>query len=376
MSGSVDVRPVAGRADLERFVRLPWQVYAGDVNWVPPLLSDMRKVLDPAKHPFHQHADVATFLAWRDDRPVGRVAAVVNRVANEFHGESTGYFGLFETIDDQAVADALLRTAESWLRERGMTSVQGPMNLSTNEEVCSPGVLVDGFHRPPVIMMAHSPPYYGALLERAGYTKAKDLLSYWIESPEPPKRMHQAYERMLKAGNVTVRSLDMRRFDEEVATIQRVYNTAWEKNWGFVPMTDPEIAYMARQLKPVVNPDVCAIAEVEGEAVGFVLSLPDYNIALRHVSGRLFPFGILKLLWYRRRINALRTLTLGVTPGYRGRGLNALLITHINLAAAKSNLGRGECSWILEDNWEMRRILEKSGAIADKTYRVYEKPLS
>jgi GNAT superfamily N-acetyltransferase len=376
MSGSVDVRPVAGRADLERFVRLPWHVYAGDVNWVPPLLSDMRKVLDPAKHPFHQHADVATFLAWRDDRPVGRVAAVVNRVANEFHGERVGYFGLFEAIDDQAVADALLRTAESWLRERGMTSVQGPMNLSTNEEVCSPGVLVDGFHRPPVIMMAHNPPYYGALLERAGYTKAKDLLSYWIESPEPPKRMHQAYERMLKAGNVTVRSLDMRRFDEEVATIQRVYNTAWEKNWGFVPMTDPEIAHMASQLKPVVNPGVCAIAEVEGEAVGFVLALPDYNIALRHVNGRLFPFGILKLLWYRRRINAVRTLTLGVTPGYRGRGLNALLITHINLAAAKSNLGRGECSWILEDNWEMRRILEKSGAIADKTYRVYEKPLS
>jgi GNAT superfamily N-acetyltransferase len=186
MSPAVEVRPVSGRAELERFLRLPWRIYAGDPHWVPPLLSDVRAALDPKKHPFHEHADVATFLAWRGNEAVGRIAAVVNRVHNEFHEESTGFFGLFESIDDQGVADALLMTAEKWLRERGMTSVQGPMNLSTNEEVSSPGVLVDGFHRPPVIMMSHNPPYYAALVERAGYAGAKDLLSYWIDVPEPP----------------------------------------------------------------------------------------------------------------------------------------------------------------------------------------------
>jgi GNAT superfamily N-acetyltransferase len=376
MSPAVEVRPVSGRAELERFLRLPWRIYAGDPHWVPPLLSDVRAALDPKKHPFHEHADVATFLAWRGNEAVGRIAAVVNRVHNEFHEESTGFFGLFESIDDQGVADALLMTAEKWLRERGMTSVQGPMNLSTNEEVSSPGVLVDGFHRPPVIMMSHNPPYYAALVERAGYAGAKDLLSYWIDVPEPPARLRRGYERLLAAGDVTVRSLDMRRFDDEVATIQRIYNSAWERNWGFVPMTPAEIGHMAKQLKPVANPDICAIAEVNGEAVGFALALPDYNMALRHVNGRLFPLGIFKLLWHRRRIDTARTLTLGVTPGYRGRGLNALLITHINLAANRSGIWRGECSWILEDNWEMRRILEKSGAVADKTYRVYQKHLA
>jgi GNAT superfamily N-acetyltransferase len=376
MSGGIDVRPVAGRADLERFLRLPWKVYAGDPHWVPPLLSDVRAALDPAKHPFHRHAEVATFLAWRGNEPVGRIAAIVNRAHNEFHEDHTGFFGLFESTDDQGVADALLLTAEAWLRERGMTAVQGPVNLSTNEEVCSPGVLVDGFHRPPVIMMGHTPPYYARLIERAGYAKAKDLLSYWIESPEPPERLRRGYERLLQGGQITVRSLDMRRFDDDVATIQQIYNSAWERNWGFVPMTAEEIDHLARQLKPVVKPGICAIAFEAGEPIGFALALPDYNIALRHVNGRLFPFGLFKLLWYRRGIDTVRTLTLGVKPSHRGRGLDALLITHINLEAVKTGLWRGECSWILEENTPMRRILERSGAVADKTYRIFEKPLS
>jgi GNAT superfamily N-acetyltransferase len=376
MVGVTEVRPVAGRAEREQFLRLPWRIYAGDPHWVPPLLSDVRAALDPAKHPFHQHAEVATFLAWRDGTAIGRVAAVVNRAHNEFHEDGTGFFGLFEAPDDQDVADALLAAAEDWLRQRGMTGVQGPMNLSTNEEVCSPGVLVDGFHRPPVIMMAHTPPYYARLLEHAGYTAAKDLLAYWIESPEPPARLRRGYERLLRAGDVTVRSLDMRRFRQEVATIQDVYNSAWERNWGFVPMTPAEVDHMAAQLRPIFNPGICAIAEVAGEAVGFALALPDYNMALRHVNGRLFPFGIFKLLWHRRRIDTARTITLGVKPGHRHRGLNALLITHINLEANDSGVWRSECSWILEDNWEMRRILERNGAVPDKTYRIFEKPLA
>lgn len=376
MSGGVEVQPVEGRADLERFLRLPWRIYAADPLWVPPLLADVRTALDPAKHPFHAHADVALFLARRGSLPVGRIAAIVNRAHNQFHEDALGFIGLFECIDDQGVADALFAAAADWLRERGMTAVQGPMNLSTNEEICSPGVLVDGWHRPPVIMMGHTPPYYARLFERAGFVKSKDLLAYWLEGREPPQRLRRAYDRLTRDGSTRIRSLNMRRFDDEVATIQSIYNSAWERNWGFIPMAEAEIDHMARQLKPVVNPKLCVIAEVDGEPAGFALGLPDYNMALRHVNGRLFPFGIVKLLWHRRRIDAARTITLGLRPGFRNRGLDAAMIAHIYIEGNAAGIWRSECSWILEDNWDMRRGLERIGAVADKTYRIFEKPLS
>lgn len=371
MSRDVEVRPVAGRGELEIFVRLPWRIYARDPHWVPPLMSDVRHALDPARHPFHQHAEVATFIAWRGSEAVGRIAAIVNRASTEFHEDATGHFGLFESIEDDAVASALLRAAEAWLAERGMTRVEGPMNLSTNEEICSPGVLVEGFHRPPVIMMGHTPQYYAGLIERAGYARVKDLLAYWLEGREPPPRLRRAYDRMMASGRVTLRSLDMRRLDAEIDRIQAVYNSAWERNWGFVPMSAAEIAHMAKQLRPVVNPKLCALAEIDGEVVGFALGLPDYNVALRHVDGRLFPVGIFKLLWHRRRIDSARIITLGLKPGYRNRGLDALMITHIYIEGNRAGIWRGECSWILEDNWDMRRGLERIGAVADKTYRIF-----
>jgi GNAT superfamily N-acetyltransferase len=376
MTAGVSVTPVAGRADLERFLRFPWQVYAGDPNWVPPLLSDVRKALDPAQHPFHRHADVRTFLARRGPDVVGRIAAVVNHAHNSFHDERLGFVGLFECVDDQGAADALFATAEAWLQEKGMAAVRGPMNLSTNEEICSPGVLVDGWHRPPVIQMGHSPRYYQRLFERAGYAKSKDLLAYWVEAREPPARIRRAYDRLLRDGTVRIRAVDMRRFDEEVATILTIYNSAWERNWGFVPMADAEVVHMARQLKPVANPDLCAFAEVDGEAVGFALGLPDYHMALKHANGRLFPFGIFKLLWHRRRIDAARIITMGVRPGFRSRGLDAALVAHIFIEGNRAGMWRGECSWILEDNWDMRRVMERMGAVADKTYRIFDKPLT
>jgi GNAT superfamily N-acetyltransferase len=371
----VGVREVAGRADLERFLRLPWRIYAGDPNWVPPLLSDMRTALDPQKHPFYAHADVALFLARRGRDVVGRIAAVVNRAHNEFHEDRLGFFGLFECIDDQGVADALLGTAEAWLRERGMTVVRGPMNFSTNEEVCSPGVLIDGWHRPPALLMGHNPRYYAELITRADYVKSKDLLAYWLESEATPARLQRVYDRLLRDGRVKLRSLDVRRFDEEVAVVRDIYNSAWERNWGFVPMTAAELDFMARHLKPIVEPKLCSFAEVDGEAVGFVLGLPDYNVALKHVNGRLLPFGFVKLLWYRRKIAHCRTITLGLKPGYRSRGLDGLLIAHLFIEARKVGIWKGECSWILEDNWDMRRGLDRIGGMPDKTYRLFEKPL-
>ncbi|HEX6135289.1 MAG TPA: hypothetical protein VFZ24_15070 [Longimicrobiales bacterium] len=376
MSGAIEVRPVSGRADLERFLKLPWRIYAGDPLWVPPLLSDVRAALDPARHPFYEHAEVALFLARRGRDVLGRIAAIVNRAHNEFHADRLGFFGLFECIDDQGVADALLRTAEHWLVERGMTAVQGPMNLSTNEEVCSPGVLIEGRHRPPAVLMGHNPPYYAELITRAGYVKAKDLIAYWLESETTPARLRRVYDRLLRDGRVRLRSLDMRRFDEEVATVRDIYNSAWERNWGFVPMTGAELDYMARHLKPIAEPKLCAFAEVDGAPVGFALGLPDFNVALKHANGRLFPFGIVKVLWYRRKIAHARTITLGLKPGYRGRGLDGLLIAHLFLEAKKIGIWKSECSWILEDNWDMRRGLERIGAVPDKTYRLYEKPLA
>ena len=375
VNGGVEVREVEGRRDLERFLKMPWRIYEGDPMWVPPLLADVRAALDRAKHPFHEHAEVALFLGHRGGDVVGRIAAIVNRAHNEFHADRLGFFGLFESIDDQGVADALLRTAEAWLRERGMTSIQGPMNLSTNEEVCSPGVLIEGWHRPPAVLMGHTPRYYEELITRAGYAKAKDLVAYWLDSENTPPRLQRTYDRLLRDGRVKLRTLDVRRFDEEVAVVRDIYNSAWERNWGFVPMTGAELDNMAKQLKPIVEPKLCVFVEVDGQPAGFVLGLPDFNVALKHVNGRLFPFGMLKLLWYRRKIAHCRTITLGLKPEFRGRGLDGLLIAHLFIEAKKVGIWKGECSWILEDNWDMRRGLDRIGGAPDKTYRLYEKPL-
>ncbi|MCI0432325.1 MAG: N-acetyltransferase [Gemmatimonadetes bacterium] len=371
----VVVRPVVSRAERDRFIRFPWQIYVDDPVWVPPLIGEVRTALDPAKHPFHQHAEVETFLAWRGENVVGRIAAIVNRTHIEFHNEQVGFFGLFEAIDDSAVTRALLGTVEDWLREKGMHGVRGPMNFSTNDELVSPGVLVDGFDHPPIVLMAHTPPYYAPLLEQAGYAKSMDLLAYWFHNAVP-ERFARLVDRITERQQVTIRHLDMKRFDEEVALVQRIYNSAWEKNWGFVPMNEVEIRYLAKSLRPVIIPEYVRFAYVRGEPVGFALMLPDYNVALKRLNGRLFPIGFIRLLWHRRRISTSRMLTLGVIPEYRKGGLDALLIHSQIVAALERGIVGGECSWILENNHEMRHGLERMGAEPYKTYRVYEKALA
>ena len=372
----VTVEKVSGRADLKKFIRLPHRIYAGDRMWIPPLDADVRNVLSPS-HPFHRHAEVACFLALRSGRPVGRIAAIHNRTYVDFHGEPVGFFGLFECEDDHDAAGALLATAEEWVRERGLRVIRGPFNLSTNDELWSPGILIEGFERPPMIMMAHARPYYQALVDAAGYVKSKDLLAYWVDAEKAQlDRLSRSVERIRERAGVTVRPLDMKQLDSEVARIQEVYNSAWERNWGFVPMSAEEIDHMARALKPVVNPEYCLIIEKDGEPVGFGLALPNYNEVLRHLGGRLFPFGFIKFLYFRKRIGTARVLTLGLKPGYRNRGLDAMVNLHLFLAGVKAGQPRGECSWILEDNRDMRRGFERLGGVADKVYRVYEKSLA
>jgi GNAT superfamily N-acetyltransferase len=361
---------------MKRFVDLSWTVNERDPVWVPPLRRELNKVLDRRKHPFHQHAEVAYFLAERGGEAVGRIAAVVNRQYNDFHEEKTGFFGFFECLDDAEAARALVDRAAEWLRERGMERMRGPMNFSTNDDFSSPGVLVEGFDTPPVVMMSHNPPYYGRLLEGAGLAKSKDLLAYWIPTNYGPERAVSGLARLQRRIGVTIRSVRMQDLEAEVRRVQEVYNAAWSRNWGFVPMTEAEFANMARSLKPVVKPELVLLAEKpDGEPVGFLLALPDLNVALKHLKdGRLFPFGIFKFLWHQRKIRTLRLITLGMKPGYQHLGLGAAMYMKGFEVAAAHGYQAGEGSWILEDNLEMRGAMDKMATVY-KRYRVYDRDL-
>ncbi|HET7461864.1 MAG TPA: GNAT family N-acetyltransferase [Longimicrobium sp.] len=374
---AVSIREIGRGESLKPFINLSWTINGGDPNWVPPLRMVFNALMNRDKHPFYQHADVAFFVAERAGKLVGRVAAIANHRANEFHGDTTGFFGLFECIDDEGVARALLDRAAAWLKAKGLASIQGPFNLSTNDELYSGGVLIDGFDTPPAFMLGHNPPYYQRLVEAAGFGKAKDLLAYWLPHNDPPKRLIDGIDRVAKREGWRIRSVDLKRFEEEVATVMGVYNSAWERNWGFIPMTDAEFDSMAREFKPVVDPHLVLIAEKDdGEAIGFLLALPDLNRAIKPIrSGRLFPFGVFKFLWHKRKIRTARVLTLGMKPGYQRAGIGAALYLKVFQMGAQYGYDNADCSWILEDNGPMRQALEKVGAYVYKTYRVYERPL-
>lgn len=373
----VRIREIPHGGSMKEFVELSWKVNAGDPQWVPPLRMALEPVLDRKKHPFHQHADVAYFLAERGGETVGRIAAVVNHQYNQFHdGDRTGFFGFFESTDDRSVAAALLDAAAEWLRTRGRDVMRGPMNFSTNDEFSSPGVLIDGFDTPPVVMMSHNPRYYGGLMDEAGMEKAKDLVAYWI-GPDIPERLHNAMERLTRRAGVTIRSVRMKELKSEVAKVQEVYNAAWSQNWGFVPMTEAEFDHMAKEMKPVVDPDLVLLAEkADGEPIGFLLALPDLNRAFKHLhDGKLLPFGVFKFLWQKRKIDTARLLTLGLKPGYQHLGLGAAMYTRLLQIGVGKGYKGAEGSWILEDNHEMCTALEKLGADKYKRYRVYDRVL-
>ncbi len=372
----VEIRPVQSRAERRTFIRFPWKIYAGRYPaWVPPLLSEERKRIDPKKSPFFGHGAVQLFLAYRDGRTVGRIAAIENSLHNEFHADNVGFFGMFESVEDPEVAGALLDRAAEWVEGRGLDRLRGPMNFSTNEDC---GLLVDNFDDPPMVMMPYNPPFYEGLLTGWGLEKVKDLLAHKGTVTKFDRDRIEQLERRIKRSEprVSVRSLRMDRFDEEVDLVRELYNAAWEKNWGFVPMTDAEVDHMAKQLKPIVDPDLALIGELHGEPVGFALALPDVNQAIRHLNGRLFPFGILKLLWHMRRINGIRIITLGLKPEYRKSGLASLFYFEIFKRATGKGHTWGESSWVLEDNHPMLSGLEKMRFWRYKTYRLYEKVLS
>jgi GNAT superfamily N-acetyltransferase len=338
----------------------------------------VKAMLLPKSNPFFEHADAGYFLARRGARVVGRIAAIENRSHNEIHEDRVGFFGFFECEDDRAVATALFDAAAAWLRARNLNVLRGPASFSVNDEL---GLLVEGLDTPPVIMMPHNPRYYIDLVEGAGFAKAKDLLVYQsvpanadLESPLL-KRLQHGAELLAKRYHISVRPIDPRRFDEEVVLIKALYNQAWERNWGFVPLTEHEIDHVAAQLKQIMVPDLVMFAYCQAKPIGFAVALPDLNVALKkNPSGRMFP-GILKVLWAARKVHRLRILLLGTIPEWRHKGVDALMYKHIWERGMARGFNWGEAGWILEDNASMNNALERLGFVVYKRYRLYDRPV-
>ncbi|HEX7487707.1 MAG TPA: N-acetyltransferase, partial [Anaeromyxobacteraceae bacterium] len=349
-SEAVEVTRVADGLEKDRFIKFPWRIYENDLHWVPPLLMERHEFLDPRKNPFYLHADVELFVARRGGDIVGRIAAIEDRNFNAFHHAKTAYFGLFECVNDPVVAAALVAAARDWARWRGLDTLLGPMNLSTNYEI---GLLVEGFDSDPYLQMPYNPRYYGALLEQCGLRKAKDLYA-WERSAAtpPPERFGRIADKIRKHEGITLRPVNLRDFDAEVGRIKEIYNAAWEQNWGFVPMTDPEFDKLAKDLRQFIDPELALIAEHEGEPVAFSLTVPDYNQALKKLNGRLtrfgLPIGLVKLLWNARKIDRVRLMALGVKQGWRRRGLDAVLIVETIRRTRELGYAGGEVSWTLE----------------------------
>jgi GNAT superfamily N-acetyltransferase len=367
--GGIDVVAVDSKT-LNEFVELPYTLYRNHPHYVPPLRIAVKDLLNRAKHPFYTTAEVEFFVARRDGRPLGRIAAILDRAHNRFHNEQAGFFGFFDCVEDIAVADALLTSARRWVFEKGATLLRGPVNPSTNYEC---GILVDGFDSDPMVMMTYNYPYYATLLDRLGLRKAKDLIAY-VSAPDLVQlpKIQRAAKRVLTKHGVQVRPINMKDFDGEVARVWEVYCSAWSRNWGFVPMSREEFFLMGKDMKQILKPDLVLIGEAAGKMVGFALALPDINQALKPAKGSLFPTGLLKILYHQRRVRDVRVLALGVVPEHRASGVAAAFYARLVENARNLGYQRCEMSWILEDNVLMNRSLEVMGAKRYKTYRIYE----
>lgn len=358
------------------FIVFPRQsgIYRDFPHWVEPLISEEKKLLNPSVYPFHRNAEVRLYLLYENNKPVARVAAIVNYNHNKFHGEKTGFFGFFESINSPEATKYILDSASEFLKERGMERIRGPMNFSTND-TC--GMLIDGFDLPPAIMMPYNPPYYISLMEQNGFARAKDLYAYFADKniEEKIPRLERLAGRVLSNPDIKIRKLDIRNIYNEIKAIKDIYNNAWDKNWGFVPMTNEEFEYMASDMKKMIDPDLALIAEIGGRPAGFSLALPDYNQIIKKCNGRLFPFGIFHFIFGTSKINALRLLTMGVKHEHQKRGLDVIFYLNTIKNGFARGIFQGEFSWILENNLMMNRIMETLGARLYKKYRIYEKDL-
>lgn len=369
----VDVRPVWGGRDLDRFIRLPWRLHRSDPTWVPPLILDVKARLDRKKNPFFEHGEAVYFLAERDGEPLGRIAAIENRLHNETHGDRVGFFGWFDCIDDAAVAGALIEAAAGWCGARGLDVLRGPASFSTNDEC---GVLVDGFEVPPMLLTQHNPPYYAPLLEGAGCEPVMDLHGFRLPVADfGADRIARIVKKVLKRENLAVRRFDRSDFAGEVERIKVVYNDAWADNWGFVPLTEAEIDHMARDLKPILEPNLAAFVEMDGEPVGFSLVLPNVNEILARMNGRLLPFGIFKLLLGIKKVSTVRLLAMGIRQQWQHRGIDSALYLENFKAACELGKSWSEIGWILDSNTVMINTIERIGGVRYKTWRLFDRPI-
>jgi len=368
--GEIEVVPVDNKKALNQFVELPFSIYRDDSHWVPPLRIAVKELLDKQKHPFYANAEAEFFLARRDGNVVGRIAAIIDRNHNQFHQEKAGFFGFYESINDVAVARALLERARQWVFGHGAEFLRGPVNPSTNYEC---GMLIEGFDTDPMVMMTYNPQYYPVLMEQVGLRKAKDLFAYLSNANTiDMKKIGRVADKVLATNGVRVRPINMKDFAADVDKVWNVYKAAWSRNWGFIPMTREEFVQMGKEMKMILKPDLVLIGEVGDRVVGFALALPDVNHALKPARGSLLPTGLLKILYYQRLIKNVRVLALGVVEEYRASGLAAGFYATLVRSARKLGFGDCEMSWILEDNVLMNRSLEVMGAKRYKTYRIYD----
>lgn len=370
----VVVEKVKTKMNLAAFITFPWKIYKNDPNWVPPLIREMKEKLDRKKNPFFEHAEMDLFLAHRDGEVRGRIAAILDLNHNAFHQEKVAFFGFYESENEVETAQELLNTVMAWGKERGMETLRGPMSLSMNDE-CA--FLLEGFDSPPVIMMPYNPPYYLELMGGCGLSKAKDLYAFLMTRDHKiAEKIEVIVEQMKRELSVVIRSANKKNFQPEVERIRTIYNSAWEKNWGFVPWTDEEVDYMAQKLLPIADMDLVLMAEDHGRPVGFALGLPNYNEVLKRLDGRITPLGLLKFLYYRKRIKSMRAIVFGIIQEYRQTGLSYYLYSELEKRAQQKGYEWGEMSWQLEDNEAVNRFNLSLGAKIYKKYRIFEKKIA
>ena len=368
----IAIQPVETRSQQQRFIRLPWRIYADDPCWIPPVIMSQQELLGFRKHPFYERSKSQSFLATRGGRDVGRITAIVNAGHIDRYKEQRGFFGFFECDEDTAASRALFQAAGDWLHAQGMTCIRGPANPTLNYEC---GLLIEGFDTPPFFMMTHNRPWYAHLVEDAGFGKIEDMFAFWGETSMlgglDPKLVTMV-EGVKERFGVTIRPLDRRRFADEVRTFLHIYNESLGGTWGFVPLTSGEIDHMAASLKYLIEPELTLVAEVDGKPVGAVFCLLDYNPRIKAIDGRLFPFGFLRLLWNKKAIKRLRAISTNVVPEYQAWGIGLVLMNGLYERFMKWGLREVEFSWVLESNYLSRRTLERGGALVTKKYRMYQ----
>ncbi|MBT6035816.1 MAG: hypothetical protein HOH18_05010 [Kordiimonadaceae bacterium] len=380
-SSIIEIKPVVSKADRKAFVKVLWKIYQGEPNWIPPLIMERMDAIDEKKNPYFQHAEVKMWIAYKEDEPVGRISAQIDELVEKYHGVKTGHYGFFDCVDDQSVANALFDTAARWLKEKGMVEMIGPFSLSINEET---GMLIEGFDTPPMLMMGHARPYFEKLVTNYGLKKVKDTWAYTLDITKKVLSpvMQKLVDRAIDRGQVKFRPINMDKYEEELKIILDIFNDAWVNNWKYIPFTQAELDHAVKELKMIIREDFTYIAEVDGVPQAMMVTLPNINEIIKDFNGKLFPFGIFKLLWrlkIRPSFKTVRVPLMGVRTEYQNSRLSGImslgLFEACRLTATKIGCEEAELSWVLEENTRLSKLLLEVGCVKYKTYRLFQKDL-